>query len=82
MQTVTRKLSYRFNSKKVFDGGDLQLWLNSDGGPNQPISLARFRLKRLKAGTRTRFKTVWAGTVKIDEGEVTVTTTRSSPKKP
>jgi hypothetical protein len=81
MGKVTRKLQYRFNRKKVFDTGELQLWLDTVGGIHQPTSSAKLRLRRLKPGTQTVYETIWSGTISIDEGGATVTTTRLSGSK-
>ena len=82
MRKVVKVSQTASNRGKVFDTGNLRLWIDSDGNFVKPITLAKFRLERLKPGTQSTFLHVWSGTVEISDQEIKVTNTKISRQKP
>ena len=70
MPRIVHKSIYRSNRKRVFDNGDLVLWLDSTGGTKHPR--AKFELQRRLPGTRSKTDVLWVGTVTIDSFGVDV----------
>ena len=78
MSKIIQKWQYRFNRKKVFEHGDLRLWLDTKG-VNPPSAVLELERKRL--GTRSKWVPYWSGVVEIKEGRATVETTKLEVRK-
>jgi hypothetical protein len=64
----------RSNRKKVFEIGDLRLWVRPEGTWSGPVSRAKLQLERSSLGEPSKWRKIWSGSLKITEQEVEVET--------
>lgn len=69
---MLRVKNYRSNRKKVFEVGDLRLWMSTYPDRQRENSVVGLELVRLKSGTRSKWETLWSGRIKTDEWGATV----------
>jgi hypothetical protein len=69
---MLRIRNHRSNRKKVFDVGDLRLWMYAHPDQGRENSAVVMELMRLKSGTRSKWETLWSGIVKTEDWGATV----------
>jgi len=80
MPLIVRKRRYKSNRKKVFERGDLRLWLDTREGTRLELPKAVLELQQRDARHRTRWHVLWSGMVKIEPSGATVETTTPGSK--
>jgi hypothetical protein len=74
MPKIIKVYNFRSNRKKVFETGDLRLWLKTWPVRGRENSFVALGLGRLKSGTRSKWETLWSGTIKTEDWGATIET--------